>query len=171
MRKLFFPIVVLLFSFVSCTANYPGDTVLINWSSHEIILNFTGVNEITLAPFGEPGNSVSLTTLRGVNPIHRVQSFSPNKRVRYEYTNANLTFKFFDRQAYELKILNLTGQNGKLSANDWMDEIDYSFIAGDQENPNWLVYTSRPRFTAVTGDNHHSVSYRQTGNVLLVTIK
>ncbi|MDR0512030.1 MAG: hypothetical protein LBG93_02850 [Treponema sp.] len=172
MRKLFFPFVVLLFAFASCTSRYPGDTVLVNHSSRTLTLNFTGTSEITLAPHGEPGSTMSLTTLRGVNPIQRMQGYTPNKRVRFEYTNSALIFKFFDRQVYEVKISNFSGYDGKLSADGWMKEISFSSSTANQENPDaWLVYTSRPRFTAVTENHSVSVSHKKTGNVFYVTIR
>jgi len=155
--------------FVSCTLNYPDDTVLTNHSSREVTVNLTGAGEITLAAYGNSYSTRTVTTLGNINPGERMQRFSPNRRVYFRYTNSSLAFEFFDLPSFQVNILNLTGQAGVLTADGWMDEISFTDSGYEQTNVG-LVYTPRPRFTAKSGDLLLTVSQERDGDTFTVTI-
>jgi len=164
MRKiaLFASISILL---LSCTLSYPNDTVLTNYSSRTVTVNLYGADRITLSP----GESISIETRRDMNPRDRMQSFSPDRRVHFVYTNPTLTFEFFDRDRYEVRILNLSGWAGTLSADGWMDNTPFGSQNTAQEG-GWFVYTGHPRFTARAGSYYLPVLYRREANVFFITI-
>ena len=170
MKKLLGLAIFVACLFVSCTLNYPNNTVLTNHSSREVTVNFTGAGEIILAPSGYPYSTRTVTTLGNMNPGERMQSFSPNRRVFFRYTNSSLAFEFFDLPSFQVNILNLTGQEGVLTADEWMDEISFTNSSTEQTNAAWLVYTSRPRFTARSGDFLLPVLWDRVGDIFTVTI-
>ena len=145
--KKFIPIVVIVFLLASCQLSSPNDTILTNHSSRTVTVNLRGASEIVLAPHGQPGYSTAIETRRDMNPRERMQSFSPHQRVRFIYTNSTLTFEFFDRNRYGIRILNLSGQAGVLSADAWMNNPPFGSQNTEQAG-GWFVYTGRPAFSA-----------------------
>jgi len=88
-----------------------------------------------------------------------MQRFSPSERVDFRYTNSTLTFEFFDRHSWQVRILNLTGKKGTLSARvgegenerKWMDDIRFSIYDGEQTDASWQTFTtSQSPFRAVS---------------------
>jgi len=141
MRKLLIGLIaVLLFS---CTLSHPNDTVLINNSDREVAVYLAGASRVTI-PAGE---SRTVSTRTDMNPIQRLQRFSPDKRVLVSYNNSTLTFEFRDRESFYVTITqNSTGQAGILSAGGWTEPDEIPF---DQSG---RVYTPRPRFIAILAD-------------------
>jgi len=158
-------LVCIVFLFLSCTLSYPNDTVLTNHSSRTVTVNLYGADRITLAS----GESVSIETRRDMNPRERVQSFSPDQRVRFVYTNPILTFEFFDRDRYEVRILNVSGRAGTLSADGWMDNTPFG-AQNTAQTVGRFVYTRQPTFTARAGGFYLPVLYRKEARVFFVTI-
>jgi len=150
---------------LSCTLSYPNDTVLTNHSSRTVTVNLYGANRITLSP----SESVSIETRRDMNPRERIQSFSPDRRVRFVYTNPALTLEFFDRNRYEVRILNLSGQAGTLSADGWMDSTSFG-AQNTEQAMGRFVYTRQPVFAARAGGFYLPVLYSKEANVFFVTI-
>jgi len=168
MKHLLF-IVGSIFLLASCQLSSPNDTILTNRSSRTVTVNLTGANEITLAPHVQSGYSIAIETRTDMNPSRRMQSFSPDQRVRFVYTNSILTFEFFDRDRYEVRILNLSGQAGVLSAGGWMDNISFGSQNTEQLG-GWFVYTGQPAFTARTGNYYLPVIFNRSGAAFYVTI-
>ena len=168
MKKCVFVTLFLAFGFliVSCQLSYPNDTILTNHSSRVVTVNLARASTITLAL----GESASIATCRYMNPRERMQSFSPNQRVYFVYTNSTLTFEFFDRDRYEVRILNLSRRAGVLSAGGWMNNASFG-AQNTEQTSGWFVYTRQPEFTARAGNYYLPVlSPRQVGNVFFVTI-
>jgi len=166
--KHFIIITAAVFLLASCVISYADNTVINNHSSRTVTVQFLEADVITL----EPGESTSIETLGSINAGRRIQSFSPERRVYFVYTNAKLQFDFFDRASYEVRILNLTGRYGTLSCNGgWMDAIHFSASNDEQADANWLVYRSAPQFRAITNDGFPlQVLFLRSGNVFRVTI-
>jgi len=164
MRKvIFFAAITILL--LSCTLSYPDNTVLTNHSSRTVTVNLYGAERITLAP----GESTSIETRRDMNPRERMQSFSPDQRVRFVYTNPSLTFEFFDRDRHEVRILNLSGQAGVLSAGGWMDSVPFG-AQNTMQAGGRFVYTSQPIFAARASGFYLPVMHRRETNVFFITI-
>jgi len=164
MRRIVFFITISIF-LASCTLGYPNDTVLTNHSSRTVNVNLYGADRITLPP----GESTSIETRRDMNPRGRMQSFSPDRRVRFVYTNPSLTFEFFDRDRYEVRILNVSGQAGVLSADGWMDNTPFGAQNTGQATGRF-VYTRQSAFTARAGGFYLPVLYRKEASVFFITI-
>ena len=166
------PFLIIGFFLASCQLSSPNDTVLVNHSSRTVTVNLTGASGIIIAPQGEPGSIRTVETRTDMNPQCRMQSFSPHKRVFVRYTNSSLTFDFFDRDSYEVRILNRTGYAGILTAEGWMDHIPFAISNTEQAGLNWRVYTPRPRFTATTSDGARLAVLppEKVGNVFTVII-
>ena len=167
MRKILLAVsLAVVFLFASCTLSSPNDTILTNHSSRVVTVNLTGASGITLAP----GESIAIETRTDMNPRERMQSFSPDQRVYFVYTNSILTFEFFDRDRYEIRILNLSGQTGVLSAGGWMNNASFSAQNTEQAG-GWFVYTGQPEFAARAGNYYLPVlPPNRVGNVFFVTI-
>ena len=149
MKKLFYiflPFLIIGFFMVSCQLSSPNDTVLTNHSSRTVTVNLIGTGEIVLAP----GESRAIETRTDMNPSSRMRGFSPEKRVLIRYTNTRLLFEFYNRQSREVRVFNISGYAGVLSADGWMDEIGFTALAHEQTHTAWRVYHSNPTFTAVT---------------------
>jgi len=147
MRKLLIGLSA-VFLFSSCQLSYPDDTVLINHSSRHVTVNLAGADAIELYPHGQPDYTRTIRTLTGMNPNQRLRGFSPDKRVYVRYNNSTLAFEFRDRESFNVTIThNLTGLSGTLTADGWMDSINFNPLGAG------MVYTSRPRFSAMSENN------------------
>jgi len=163
-----YSILPLIFILFSCTLSEPDDTIITNHSTDKIVtVKFLHTDIVLL----NPGQSLSIKTIKTVNPSKSVEYYSPNKKVSYIYTNPSLKFDFYDRDSYAVKIFNLTGKAGILSADGWMDDINFSDTISEQINMKWLLYISNPKFSAVTDDGFPlSVLFLKNDNVISVTI-
>ena len=168
MRKILFISLFLNMLLFSCDLSNPNNTVLVNNSIDKtVIVKLIGIDDIVIIP----GQTIEIETLTRMNPSSRLQSYSPDRRVFYEYKNSSLTFEFYDRDSYEVRILNLTGKAGRLTASGWMDTINFTNSNTEQMNTNWLLYTKNPEFTAITTDGYPlQVLFLFTNNIFKVTI-
>jgi len=163
-KKIIFVLLVSVVVFISCLVSYPADTVITNHSVDKTVtVKITSSEEIILAP----GQSISIET-KGTTEENMIEYYSPNKRVRY--IRGSLKYDFYDRESYEVKILNLTGKTGSLTADGWLDTIYFSSSNNEQIN-NWLLYTNYPRFTARTDDGYPlQVLFIKEDNTFKLTI-
>jgi len=164
MRKLLF-ILGITFILYSCTLSYPDNTILTNYSNDQTItIKLIGINDIVLLP----GQSTSIETITSVHSSKRMQSYDPSNKIYYVYTS--LSFSFYDRESYEIRLLNLSGKSGKLNST-FMDTINFSSSNSEQFNTSWLLYNTNPKFTAITDDGFPlSVNFLFDSNVFKITI-
>jgi len=147
MKKLLLTLAIISL-FVSCDldGHYQGRAEN-NTATYNVTFKISnGPGEITL----NPGESKSLElSVNHPNPSELLY-YSPQNRVSVKSDSTNSTWIFYDRTAYPVKILNLTGDAGKLTAGNWMEEISFTNLSIEQNNPNWLVYSNNPSFVAIT---------------------
>ena len=172
LKKLIFIFAMLsMLCIMNCDEDPYFYNTAINQSNEVVTAKFyvgKSTEDITL----NPGDIKEIKLLKGTyNREYGVKHYSPDKKVSVSKSKSEYIFK--DRQSYKIKILNLTGKTGVLSETDsWMDNIDFTESDGVQENNNWLIYTSNPKFK-VTFENNFSFmvsTYEFNDGVFYITV-
>ena len=162
-------LIIAVFLFGSCDEDQYYYHTAINYSAtHTVTVNFNRVSDVIILA---PGESKEVAFKKGTSGEFGIISYSPDKKVSVSYGNSTSECKFYDRKSYEVRILNLTGFAGTLSAEGWMDEINFIASSDEQSNVLWLLYNDKPKLTALTTDGYLlSVLYTRDGNIIKVTI-
>ena len=131
---------VFLFLLLSCDNHNWDDTVITNSSAEEITFKFSNTGKQLLAPGG--------TTTFPTNAYQHLESYSPAKRVFFEYepTNDGYTGEFKQLDSMPVKVNNTLNKIVRLTADGWMDEM---VIPANNSTQTGTIYTSSPVFKAV----------------------
>jgi len=172
MKKIFFLLtVVTLFAGCAPEESSIGITTVINMSLNfdiEYIIGFPPTITKSIAKDSED-------SFENIHKYAYIGSFEPSKRVtlkvEYPYKN-DILFSFNERESYVIKVINGTGQEVILSSDGWMDEIVVSADPNEQSNPNWLIYSDNPNFTATPANGFSAQAvYNFDENIFKVTIR
>ena len=172
MKKLLILIIISVLTIVviSCDDDpYYYHTATNHSLEETVMVNFhRGTGEFTFLP----GETKNFALLKGTQPgPSGIAYYSPEMRISAHY-NGNLgRAEFYDRQAFEIKIINYTGIGGILRADGWMMPINFSSGNTEQTNPDWLIYSNTPNFTAtLNGGFPVSILHINDNNIIKVTI-
>jgi len=158
---------ILALIFLGCDEDPYYYHTVSNDSTKNVTVNFHGVDgTVSLAP----GVSKEIAFKKKANE-YGIINYSPDKRVSASYNKQAGKCVFKDRKAYEIRILNLSGVTGTLSAEGWMEEINFTNINTEQQNSSWVLYNDKPNFTALS-DNGYSllVLFLKEIDIIKVTI-
>ncbi|MCL2759034.1 MAG: hypothetical protein FWD22_02355 [Treponema sp.] len=168
MKKLVLIFLITVF-FGACGGDSYYYHIATNHSLNEtVVVNFhRNSDAVTLLP----GESKEIAFLIKGDGERGIENYSPEKRVYVNYVQSSGKCHFYDRQSYEVKILNLSGKSGILDADGWTNIINFSNIDTEQTNSLWLLYRVNPNFSASTDDGYPlNVIFIKDGETFKVTI-
>jgi hypothetical protein len=161
--------IVIAFTLFGCSDS-PFYHTAINDSSETVVAYFySGTDAITLLP----GETVEFELEKGTGGEYGLLYYFPKRTVNASYNSSSGKCVFEDRASYEVKIINMSALEGTLEVfGDWMEPIDFTDDTDEQSDPEWLIYTSSPIFTAVAADGFNLItSYVKTEDSITVTIR
>lgn len=131
--------------FFSCSWGTTVDTTIINNSENLTVrVKFQGHEEISIAPL----QTVSMEVIR-IDGRPVLVHCEPRGKINYTFNPQGRRLVINERDSFRIKILNLTGHAGTLSAGNRMNEIPFTAASlPPQTDGNWLVFTNNPQFTA-----------------------
>jgi hypothetical protein len=131
MKIITFVIVPFLVIFASCSGNNWADSIITNNSDYPVkfIFNHIGEKKLNL------GEKTSFET----KAYQHLESYSPEKRVSYQYesTNDGYTGEFIPRTSWEIMVNNATEEDVTLCTSDWVK--DGKWFDWKEENDAWTL--------------------------------
>ena len=160
--------VSIVFILGACGYNPDYDVDVTNNSTKTVVFRFNnGYEDITLAP----GDNRNIALQAGSDIKHGIKYYEPAKKVFFNYDQSRAKCVFFDRQSFKISIINLTGKAGTLEdTGQWMEPINFTASASEQQNADWVIYSSNPNFSARVDGYSVPVLFSLDGDTFKVSI-